>query len=353
MSRLIRWVARGYLVLAGVVIAGLLSEGVFRVWCVRDVVPKDETAFREMVWRHQEVDLPALSPAPPGVVRILGIADSFGVCGVTENVFRRLEQHVQAAVPDQTVEVVNISMPGYSLEAERRLLDAFGMRFSPALVIQGIFVGNDLFPEREFQFRGVTVPLHSWDPANLRSWALVEWGKRRLRVARAEWYGRQNVTPLDKGWPRPMDQGMFEASIRPHQRSYDLRYEDSRAWRTTQQQLRETRDLVRRHGGTYVMVVFPDRTQVEDEWRSWVIRNARRKGWDADLSLPQRLLRQFALDEDILLVDVLGSFQEQGREGGLYLTQDLHWNRHGADLAARLTAAALTTTALIPHPPGD
>jgi len=86
-------------------------------------------------------------PKPAGSFRILILGDSFtyGIGAAVEDGYparleRTLNQQTKGAPP---VEVINAGIPRYFPEAERLLLEHYGMQFEPDLVIAA-FVPNDL-----------------------------------------------------------------------------------------------------------------------------------------------------------------------------------------------------------------
>lgn len=84
------------------------------------------------------LDLERASPKPPGVYRVVvltgSIANDPGV-PFAERFFRRLESQLQAAMPERTVEVVNVSCEGYNTLQQVRALEQVGLTYEPDLVV--------------------------------------------------------------------------------------------------------------------------------------------------------------------------------------------------------------------------
>ncbi len=84
---------------------------------------------------------------PAGVFRILGLGDSFTAgwgAAFEETYLRRAEHALNARADDHpAVEIVKAGINGYYAEPQRLLLEHYGLRFDPDLVLVG-FVANDV-----------------------------------------------------------------------------------------------------------------------------------------------------------------------------------------------------------------
>jgi len=84
-------------------------------------------------------------PKPPGVVRVLGLGDSFAFgWGVAneESLFKVLERQLNQG-GGRSFEVVNAGIPGFGTYEELRLLESIGLRHEPDLVVLAFYEGND------------------------------------------------------------------------------------------------------------------------------------------------------------------------------------------------------------------
>jgi hypothetical protein len=100
-------------------------------------------------------------------------------------------------------------------------------------------------------------------------------------------------------------------------------------------------------GARFLLVIFPQRYQVQP--RDW---EAMRRRWslkedDFDLTLANRRLAEFCRREGIACCDLLEPFRREAARQSLYLPEgDTHFNRHGHQVAA--AAAARCVESLIP-----
>jgi len=96
---------------------------------------------------------------------------------------------------------------------------------------------------------------------------------------------------------------------------------------------------VRRAGGRFVLVVHPQRFQVDPaDWRAlrdyWQLADS-----DFDLERYNRRLSRFCRENGILCVDLLEPLRREASKHALYLPRgDMHYNRAGHALAARSLA---------------
>jgi hypothetical protein len=99
-------------------------------------------------------------------------------------------------------------------------------------------------------------------------------------------------------------------------------------------------------GARFLLVLFPQRFQVvPGDWE------VMRTFWnldshDFDLSLLNREIAELAAGEGIETIDLLDAFRDGARSHGLYLPGgDMHFNRRGHELAAKVTALVARTRA--------
>jgi hypothetical protein len=92
-------------------------------------------------WREEEIR----DDKPPGVIRIVGIGDSYmfgsGV-RVEDRYMDRLEAGLNASFPAGRWQTVALAAPGYDLAQELAVLRRYGLAYHPDLIIYG-YVGND------------------------------------------------------------------------------------------------------------------------------------------------------------------------------------------------------------------
>ncbi|MBI3724669.1 hypothetical protein HY251_12040 [bacterium] len=84
------------------------------------------------------------------------------------------------------------------------------------------------------------------------------------------------------------------------------------------------------------MIIIPDEVQVDERELAATCRASDLRAEDYDLEQPQRRVSELARSLGVPCVDVLPEFRKQGRQGGLYIEKNTHWNARGHALAASL-----------------
>ena len=82
------------------------------------------------------------------------------------------------------------------------------------------------------------------------------------------------------------------------------------------------------------MVIIPDESQVNPALFSEVAKELGKTSSDYDTVLPQSLITDFFIKNDVEYIGLLESFRRIGAKTRLYLIQDTHWNIEGNRLAA-------------------
>lgn len=322
----------------GLAVGLYVVELIFRYELLVPSIPESEAQFRKLVsdgWPR-----PVRQPKEPGTIRILGLADSFGVAGGVHNFHYRLERLLRER--GHRVEVVNLSVPAYSIDQELELLRRFGARYEPDIVIHSFFVGNDfgLGAPASLRYRGIDIErmpgARSWLPQEL---TVVRWIPRWMKA-------RSERRKRDEDVARGLGEGSFS-------RDTFLRIErvrfgacrkprtDGPAWLAVTTVLDALGHEVDAMGAVRVTVVHPDQFQVEPALASEIVRTFELDPAAYDLTLPQRFLHAYAASRGVALVDLTPVFRREGGEGGLYLSRDTHYNDAGNRLAAEILADAL------------
>jgi acetyltransferase AlgX (SGNH hydrolase-like protein) len=107
------------------------------------------------------------------------------------------------------------------------------------------------------------------------------------------------------------------------------------------------RSTAEENGASYVMVIHPDETQVNDQLRQEIISTFQVNEADYDFDLPQKLLRSYCEEKGILCLDLLPLFRAKAKDGDLYLLRDTHYSHAGNELAAASIAKFLNDGELL------
>ncbi len=341
--------------LAGAILAALfIAEVLFRGVLVRNLNPETDQDFARLVADTWPRPVPMARDGQS--YRILGLADSFGQAAGHDNYHYALERLLnEQGTP---AEVVNISVPGYELIDELTILQRFGGRYAPDLVLHGFFVGNDfltpseaLYTYQDIQFRPQETGLWSYRPRNF--W-LFQWLKLygillrdRLQLRRetaaprapgGQALGQAAASGAPGGQaPGPAAQPAAlviseDDFLRVERKRLEIFRDDSSQeaqWHEALAVLDAIRAEVEAMESEYVMVIHPDELQVEEELRAQLETFYQVDLGQYDLDRPQAFLRSYCRERNIRCIDLLPALKAQGAKGGLYLPKNTHYNPAG------------------------
>lgn len=315
----------------GTTIAVYSVEIVFRNVLLVPFVPESQSDFRKTVSDHWPEHVALEKKA--GTIRILGLADSFGVAGGPSNFHYRLGEILRERGYD--IEIVNFSVAAYSLEHELALLKRFGADYDPDLVLQSFFVGNDfgLGEPPSSRYGGISITTlsgpASWLPKNL---ALARWIPKRWRV-QSDRRRKEAGGSLSQAVFLGVERVRFSTCLLPKG--------DGPAWYGTTAVLDELRRAVLDMGAAQFVVVHPDQFQVEAALADEIVATYALNRKDYDLDLPQKFMQAYSLSRGQATLDLTPAMRAAGSAGGFYLLRDTHYNLAGNELAAGALADAL------------
>jgi hypothetical protein len=334
--------------LASISIVFLL--GAFEYICRRvlfqPVVPASDRAFfRIMSTWHPRSDFDFNAARKPV---ILGLSDSYGVVG--SNTGSNFYDVVGDVLDKRNLDysMVNVSVVAYETKEELNMLERYGSRYKPAIVLQGFTVANDTSGNRQqnelHMFRFIpleVVPLEFTSP---RTWVFPAFITRYYEIVRDRYrMSRERNDDQPKSFSREAYLEILKSYL-PH---YEPGYASSPQWHEVADTLRRTIAAARRMGSRYVLVINPDQLQVERHYQVELEREMRLDSSRYDYNLPQKLLMAFAKKEGIPCIDLLPGFRSAGSEGGLFLLNDSHWSRQGNRLAGELIADSLISQGIV------
>lgn len=266
--------------------------------------------------------------------RILGVADSFGWALGRENYHHQVETLLRGQ--GFAVAVANLSIPGIGLEEEATIVERFGPAVDPAVVVHGLYVGNDFgFRDRSPWMLGrlrvypedsLYTPPHDWIV-----WQAIRQSLVLLRIAAS------NLVSLGIGEPPGvMSDREFLVSIGNERFAFD-RQSKGVDVRRVARAIERTRQAAGRLDAKYLLLVHPSRLQLDPKLQAEV-------GWQGDQFdpvLPQRRVREICGSNDIRCIDLLPDFVVADPSTPLYRTRDTHYTAEGNRIAARRLATAL------------
>jgi hypothetical protein len=279
----------------------------------------------------------------PGVRRVAAVGDSFFVAAVprAEGVIARAEA-LLASSEAAPVEVFNFGIVASDVDDYLITLEEDALRFSPDLVLLGVYVGNDLrFSRRAasgFNRRSYAINRALLD---IRERTLA----RRLVATGAFRDITQTAPPAGGGSAAELagpimtreryleavrgDLPFFTPASAPR---IQLAYRDTLAG------LARIEAACRARGVPLVAVISPSHAQVSPRMLAEAAHSSGIDPATLDVAIPQRRLAAFFAERGIPALDLLPAFQRAARESdpdGFYLNSDTHWSVAGNEIAAQ------------------
>jgi hypothetical protein len=296
----------------------------------------------------------------PSTRRVLLLGDSFLEA-------KQVQEH--EALPDRLnnwlsdrqappTEMLNAGTFDWSQVHEHLFLQHAGPILRPDLVIQFVYVGNDigdLWPRSRGELRELERPVATVDDDGRLSFA--EWRRRvpdqgELLLGelsrRSTVFRAYETGVVDKLRYRERDGQGVEGQLLELFRFKETPQE-VRAWKTVEALLLATRDEAERQGARYALVIVPGKWQVHRE--DWQALLAPRDETDDDrwvLRGPNRRLVQLAEANQIPVLDLLPTMRDAAEAGRrLYFSVDVHWNAAGHEVAAGAVGELLIASRLL------
>ena len=215
---------------------------------------------------------------PPGSTRVLVIGDSYtwGYAVAEEEAFPQVAERLLRERNRPDIEVVNGGVPDYNSRQERQLLEQLLPIYQPDAVFLA-YVVNDAEPPTAMPIPPEEAYRHS------RSWFLTEVAERLNRRL-----FRRRVLPSAKDTSASSYlEGFGEGSVK---------------WRDSREAIRQMRDLSKRAGSSFSILIMPDFTQDFDERYQFQSIHEAVAAWGRELDIPT---------DDLLLTTFRGEDHQQ------------------------------------------
>jgi hypothetical protein len=260
--------------------------------------------------------------------RIVAIGDSFFVGAVPQRA-NFLTLLASELATDGSTDVVNMGVAGTEPRDYLSILVNEGLAFKPDLVLVGFFVGNDFETPRpklyEYSY-AATLANALWRVTRSKTPVVAEAGTAATYNDTEPSLSRDRFLEIevDRAWVYEKDASRLTA-----------------ATRNVAADLRQMRDIAKRSGADFAVVIIPDEAQINMSLQAEVARASGHAPSDLDFAQPNRFIARALDAEGIRTLDLLPTFQEAGRGAVLYKPQDTHWNLAGNQLAAKTIAIFL------------
>ena len=296
-------------------------------------------------------------------LRILALGDSFayGRVAYEYNFLTLLEERLDEAFADETIEILNSGVPAYQPVNELAYLKAYGFNFEPDAVIFCLYVGNDLrnndlaptdiHPETPVSDLKTAAPVISFE--YWLSHSEVYWMVRNLLMRRSMLSEIESRLPdfstrtlqdpkriepdfwmmSEEQYKRNVEHQMRNHVTPEHWSDWDRKNIEATIAVTMQMN-----EACEEKGVDFAVVLIPSEVQVDDDVSQVLYEVIDGKIDRNAISLmePQAALFTRLAQQGVNVIDLLPAFQEKGNDQRLYLLRDTHWNEDGNALAAEV-----------------
>jgi hypothetical protein len=280
----------------------------------------------------------------PHTMRILSIGDSFAMgVGVelTDTLAKVLER--LASSTGQRFEVINAGVPGYNTRQEIDYLRLHGVQLDPDLVLLQFYVGNDI-TENHHDPHLMVVDGYLQRGPELAAGILPKGFRHWLDTTSHLYYLLWTFSR------RAFDDSMRKREIdtlKSHLAIFEKRddHDNDLMWRTTEHLLDELKSVAQSHSAGLLVLVIPDRIQVDTAAWASTVKRAGSSLSDYQIDKPNQRIVGYCKRLGIPVLDLLPILLEA--DSATYFKVDGHWTKRGNLIAAQAVDRALQSHELL------
>lgn len=223
-------------------------------------------------FRDEEVEL----PKPPNTYRILNVGDSvaFGwKVNLEDSYGKQLEVLLNTQDDGTNYEVINVGVPGWTIDTAHAFITQEGLQYDPDLVVLDITLVNDIYGKEPTDRKG----LFQWLRDHTFSWPFLT---TQLRFLLARQVGPEAIPVL---LPRTDIEYYFPVE------------EESPVWDSIWDSIQSIKTAVKAEGVPFVIVAFPTAYQLNSE---------------SHPDLPQQILADRSSENNVNYIDLLPIYRE-------------------------------------------
>lgn len=288
---------------------------------------------------------------PKEIQRLVLIGDSqaVGYVPYMDNWPRLIERRINDEL-HQTFQLINLGVYGIGPAVEAKMLEVEGIKYEPDIVLVSFFVGNDYDDDAYYK------QIHEQTRYQIPFW--VYESKLFSFVRNSLKFGiiRQFLSLEDREINK--DFGIYDGHIDGQTRDtftkdFYLNLESQRAEIFVQgSRVYDNLDLIKNSilmmkaeseqiGAKFIVLIIPDEMQINPLLFSEIIQLNHWSSKDYDLQLPQKLLKEFFLDQNISFIDPLENWLEDPYSSEYFLPNNSHLNVRGNQSIANIVTPIL------------
>jgi len=273
----------------------------------------------------------------PNGFNVLALGDSFtwGAYGteLNETFVKILEKRLDED-SNRNYQVINAGVPGYGTDQQLDYLKSYGSQFKPDVVLLNFFVGNDFFDnaqKNEFTAKDnylVANKAQQNSLEKLRIFLISHFHSYRIMEKGAIIFFDNFIQENVRGKLQydEREAGLFiKPTIKEIQEQFDM----------TKQILDEMNSYLKSRNIKLVVVILPLDYQVDENKKQSFIQN-NLEGRDFDLGQPQKIILEWARQNDVNVIDLMPELEELEKDGELYWKLNGHFNERGNEEVGRI-----------------
>lgn len=266
--------------------------------------------------------------------RILSLGDSFtwGAYGteLNETYSKILEKKLNEHSGNLKHQVINTGVPGYGIKEELLYLSSQGIKLVPDLVILNFAVGNNFLNRDEkheltvqdgILTRVSAERLRSFLLLHLHSYRIVE---KRLINLFGSFIGKHIGEKLEQ------DEHQTQLFMVPQ--TDEMKNQVIR----TEELLDGVKSFLDLKHVELVVVIIPQKYQVDDNIRKRFIKNNYDEGISFDMEAPQKIIREWGIKNDVFVIDLLPKLKALNNDNDFYWEINPHFNPKGNEVAGAI-----------------
>lgn len=261
--------------------------------------------------------------------RIVALGDSFiqaANSNIQNTMSHLLEQTLNIQSSNLNFKVINTARSGWSASHEREFIEKNWEFLDPDAVLLFIYVGNDILEtmlkDRNNKTASNSISIIS---AINRKSKLFRLLSERIDNINKWPMGRPNQPFYDPYFPNG-EGNIFKIS-------YDSQIEQ--AFDVVKNEILKIRDVCKKNNIAFYLYIIPTKEQVDNHKFQEVVQFLKLDVNQVDLNKPQRILFEFAEQNNIRAFDLLPALKKGAAVKSVYFDINSHWNDYGNFIVAK------------------
>ncbi len=279
------------------------------------------------------------------IYRILFLGDSFVASVQTsrnKTFFNQIEEKLNKESKDKKFEVIALGLGDTGTVQQYLALKEIGIKYKPDLVVHMFLTANDIKNNSPTLMQDPYRPYFVLDSkGNLKLLPHQQYSKRPnagIKDVLKKSYLIELLLSLRQSNQEKNKNASLDYPVDYH--VYDKKFNNEylASWKVTQKLILETRNLVEKNSGEYILVTLANNEQVSSGiWEELKRTSPKMLEVNLDLRKPDKLISEFCEKEKISCLRLLSTFEKFARKNPDIPTHyriDGHWTQAGTDIAA-------------------